>query len=71
MYTQMNIFKPTILKTQNCKIKKCRYKSISVHGKNPYCKEHSYNFCCISGIVINLVYLVNEKRKNKSYVYTC
>ena len=43
----MNIFTPSILKTQNCKIKKCKNKSISVYGKNPYCKEHSQFFCCL------------------------
>ena len=56
----MDVFTPSILKIQNCKIKKCLNKSISVHGKNPYCKNHSYDLCCMR----NQKNIFNEIRCN-------
>ena len=34
-----------VLKTQNCKILKCKNKSISVYGKNPFCRHHVNTLC--------------------------
>lgn len=31
-----------------CKYENCQNTSVSVHGKNPYCRKHTTHLCCMS-----------------------
>lgn len=51
-----------ILKTKICIFKGCSYTSISVNGKNPYCREHTNKLCCLR----NEKTIFNENRCNST-----
>ena len=49
-----------LLETQQCQYENCKNTSVSVHGKNPYCRKHTQHMCCMS----NNKNIFNEVRCN-------
>ena len=51
-----------LLESKCCAFDGCQSLSVSVHGQNPYCREHTHQLCCMS----NSKNIFNEVRCNST-----